>query len=215
MSEMPFIGRNPIYIVTLTVFVFLQFAVIYAKNFGMLLAFRFLTGFFGSPALATGGASIADMYAPEKVAYGISVWGIAAALGPILGPMIGGFAAENKGWTWTIWELLWLSGFCLVFLFFFFPETSSANILFRRTQRLRKVIAQKEAQAKSEEPAPTLKCQPEIMAEGMTGRAVAMMILVRPFTLSFFEPIVFLLNLYIALVYAILVSPSFPPSLPP
>jgi DHA1 family multidrug resistance protein-like MFS transporter len=58
LSEIPQIGRNPIYIGTLAVFVVLQLAVIYAKNFGMLLAFRFITGFVGSPALATGGASI-------------------------------------------------------------------------------------------------------------------------------------------------------------
>jgi MFS family permease len=66
MSEIPQIGRNPIYIGTLVVFVFFQFAVICAKNFGMLLAFRFLTGLFGSPVLATGGASLSDMYRPAK-----------------------------------------------------------------------------------------------------------------------------------------------------
>ena len=44
LSEIPQIGRNPIYIGTLIVFVCFQLAVIYAKNFGMLLAFRFLTG---------------------------------------------------------------------------------------------------------------------------------------------------------------------------
>lgn len=98
---MPFFGRNPIYMVTLIMFVFLQFAVIYAKNIGMLLAFRFITGFVGSPVLATGGASIADMYAPKKQAYGIAVWGCAAVLGPTLGPLVGGFAAENEGWQWS------------------------------------------------------------------------------------------------------------------
>ena len=76
----------------------------------MLLAFRFITGFVGSPVLATGGATIADMYLPQKQVYGIAVWGISAVCGPALGPLVGGFAAERKGWTWTIWELLWLSG---------------------------------------------------------------------------------------------------------
>merc|ERR1712093_253305 len=70
---------------------------IYAKNFGMLLAFRFLTGFFGSPVLATGGASLGDMYRPAKRAYAIAVWGLAAICGPVLGPLIGGFAAQHKG----------------------------------------------------------------------------------------------------------------------
>jgi DHA1 family multidrug resistance protein-like MFS transporter len=62
MSEIPQIGRNPVYLITLALF----------------LAFRFITGFFGSPVLATGGASLADMYAPSKRAYAMSIWGIAA-----------------------------------------------------------------------------------------------------------------------------------------
>ncbi|KAI9844360.1 MAG: hypothetical protein M1837_005664 [Sclerophora amabilis] len=193
MSEIPYIGRNPVYLGTLVVFVVLQLAVIYAENFGMLLAFRFITGFVGSPVLATGGASISDMYTPPKRAYGISVWGLAAICGPVLGPLVGGFAAESKGWTWTIWELMWLSGACLAFLIFFLPETSSTNILYRRTRRLRKLTGNDK-----------LTCEPEVEAEGMTGNDIVMMTLVRPFTLSFGEPIVFLLNLYIALVYGLL-----------
>ena len=55
MSEIPQIGRNPVYIATLTVFVALQVPTALAGNLGTLLAFRFLTGFFGSPALATVG----------------------------------------------------------------------------------------------------------------------------------------------------------------
>jgi len=97
MSEIPQFGRNPIYIGTLVIFVVLQLPVIYAKNFSMLLAFRFLTGFFGSPVLATGGASISDMYSPQKRAYAISVWGIAAVSGPVMGPLVGSFAAAFKG----------------------------------------------------------------------------------------------------------------------
>jgi MFS transporter, DHA1 family, multidrug resistance protein len=60
-------------------------------------AFGFLTGFIGSPVLTTGGASIADMYAPSKQVYGIGVWGIAAVCGPALGPLIGGLDAEMEG----------------------------------------------------------------------------------------------------------------------
>ena len=53
MSEIPQIGRNPVYISTLIVFVALQVPTALAGNLGTLLAFRFLTGFFGSPALVT------------------------------------------------------------------------------------------------------------------------------------------------------------------
>lgn len=193
MSEIPQFGRNPIYIGTLFIFVMLQIPVALASNFGMLLAFRFLTGFFGSPVLATGGATVADMYAPSKRAYAISIWGIAAVCGPVLGPLVGGFAAQAEGWTWTIWELMWLSGFAFVVLFFCLPETSANNILFRRTSRLRKLTGDQR-----------LKCEPELVSESMTSRELVMMCLVRPLTLNFLEPMVFLLNLYIALVYGLL-----------
>lgn len=161
MSEIPQIGRNPIYIGTLAVFVIFQVPTALAVNFAMLLCFRFLTGFIGSPVLATGGASIGDMFAPNKRAYGIGIWGIAAVCGPVLGPLVGGFAAQAEGWAWTIWELMWLCGFSLVLFIFFLPETSSSNILYRRTRRLRKLTGIE-----------SLRCQPEIMGEQMTGKDV-------------------------------------------
>jgi len=193
MSEIPQVGRSPIYMVTLLVFVVFQVPTALASNFGMLLAFRFLTGLFGSPVLATGGATLSDIYPPKKRAYAISIWGMAAVCGPTLGPLVGGFAAEAKGWEWTIWELTWLSAFAFVLLFFLLPETSSANILYRKTRRLRKLTGNKD-----------LICEPELIGESMTGKDIVMMVLVRPITLNFQEPMVFLLNLYIALIYGLL-----------
>lgn len=195
MSEIPYVGRNPIYIGTLVVFVALQVPTALPSNIGMFLAFRFLTGFFGSPVLATGGASIGDLYTPSKRAFGIGVWGLAAVSGPALGPLVSGFAVPVLGWQWAIWELMILSGACLVFIFFFLPETSSANILYRRTKRLRKVTGDDK-----------LKCEPEMQGEEMSAKDIVMMSLVRPFTLNFTEPMVFLLNLYIALIYGLVSS---------
>lgn len=193
LSEIPQTGRNPIYIITLLLFVVLQVPTALATNFGMLLAFRFLTGFIGSPSLATGGASIGDMYTPAKRTYGLAVWGIGAVCGPTLGPLVGGFAAEANGWRWPIWELMWLSGGTLAFLIFFLPETSSANILYRRARRLRKLTGNDK-----------LICEPELQGQEMTGKDLLQMTLVRPFTLLFAEPIVLALDLYIALIYGLL-----------
>ncbi|KAI0312939.1 major facilitator superfamily domain-containing protein, partial [Amylostereum chailletii] len=78
-------------------------------------------------------------------------------------------------------------------LFFFFPETSAANILYRRAKRLRKATGN-----------PILRSQSEIDAANMTPRDVVADALVRPLTLNFQEPIVLVLNLYIGLIYALL-----------
>lgn len=87
----------------------------------------------------------------------------------------------NAPWTWPIWELTWLSALCLVALFFFLPETSANNILVRRTQRLRKALGVSKEQ---------LTCQPEVMQDGMTVHEIVSMVLIRPLTLNFTEPMV-------------------------
>ncbi|KAE8382871.1 major facilitator superfamily domain-containing protein [Aspergillus bertholletiae] len=193
LSELPSVGRSPIYVLTLVVFVFFQFAVIYAKNFGMLLAFRFITGFVGSPALATGGASMGDIWNPKVCDYMIAIWGCFAISAPVLGPLVGGFAASAMGWTWTIWQLLWVSGFTLVILFFFLPETFAPNILWRRARRVRKITGNS-----------NYKCEAEIELSHVRPKDVIFEALIRPFQLCFLEPIVLFLNLYISLIYGIL-----------
>ncbi|GAM91137.1 hypothetical protein ANO11243_091840 [Dothideomycetidae sp. 11243] len=193
MSEVPQFGRTPIYIITLFVFVVFQLGTAMAKNIGMLLAFRFLTGLFGSPVLATGGATLADIFPPKKQAYAISVWGMSAVAGPTLGPTVASFAVAAKGWRWSMWELMWLSGFSLVFLTFLLPETSSANILYRKRNRIAKLTGNQD-----------LTTEALLQGENMTGKDIVLMVLVRPITLNFHEPMIFLLNLYIALIYALL-----------
>ncbi|GIK06650.1 hypothetical protein Aspvir_002300 [Aspergillus viridinutans] len=186
-------GRSPVYVATLVVFVFFQFGVIYAKNFGMLLAFRFITGFMGSPVLATGGASMGDMWSPRIRDYMIAVWASFAVAAPVLGPLVGGFASSAKGWTWTIWELLWISGFAVVLLVFFLPETFAPNILSRRARRIRRITGDRRYASEA-----------EIEIARVASRDVLFEALVGPFALCFLEPIVLLMNLYIALIYGIL-----------
>ena len=82
MSEAIRIGRKPVYIVTLLVFMVLQAGTALAANFGMLLAFRFLSGIFGAPVLAIGGASINDMYNPVQRGYAIVLWDVVSIAAP-------------------------------------------------------------------------------------------------------------------------------------
>ncbi|KAJ3558924.1 hypothetical protein NM688_g648 [Phlebia brevispora] len=193
LSEIPQFGRAPVYMITLVIFICLQVPTALAKNIGTIIALRFLAGFIGSPPLATGGASLADMFTAEDRATVLGLWGVAAMSGPALGPVIGGFVAQAKGWTWTIWILLWLGGGSAVFLAFFMPETSSQAILYRRAVRLRRLTGNQQ-----------LRSQGEIDAAQMTMGDIAMLTLIRPFLLGFTEPIVAFWNVYIALVYGIL-----------
>jgi MFS transporter, DHA1 family, multidrug resistance protein len=67
LSEIPSIGRNPPYIFSFGIFVILCIPTALVDNIPGLLVLRFLQGFFGSPCLATGGASLQDIYSLIKL----------------------------------------------------------------------------------------------------------------------------------------------------
>ncbi|BGP46833.1 hypothetical protein JCM10450v2_002683 [Rhodotorula kratochvilovae] len=192
MQEVPAWGRNPVYISGLFLFVLFQVPEIVGKDLATVLVFRFLSGFVGSPALATGGASMADIYPPQHLAIAIGAWSIGAVCGPIAGPVIGGFAAQGMNWRWPFLELLWISGFAFAVLFFFLPETLEATILIRRAERLRKLTGN-----------PLLKAPAEVdQGEDDKLSKVLKDTLIRAFRLAL-EPSLAVAHAYIALVYAV------------
>lgn len=88
MSENAIFGRTSIYIVTLTIFVILQVPTALVKNIAGLCILRFLCGFFASPCLATGGASVADITRLCNLPLAISCWSMAAVSGASLVPFL-------------------------------------------------------------------------------------------------------------------------------
>lgn len=194
LSEIPSIGRLNVYLVSLGLFVLLQIPTALAPNYSTLMAMRFLAGVVCSPALSTGGATLADVFKPMTIPYVTALWSAGAVAGPVFGPVAGGFAAMKENWRWPLYILLFLSLFCFIVLSFTFPETSAATILLRRARRLRKLTGNDK-----------LRSQSEIDQADISPTALMSQALIRPFVLLL-EPAVFMVDLYIALVYAIFVS---------
>lgn len=98
-------GRVIIYNTT-NVF-FLAFTILCAvsQNPSMLLAFRFLSGFAGVATITIGSGTIADVMPREKRGKAISIWSVGTILGPMVGPIIGGYVAEVAGWRWMFWVI--------------------------------------------------------------------------------------------------------------
>ncbi|KAI9715912.1 MAG: hypothetical protein M1828_000539 [Chrysothrix sp. TS-e1954] len=195
LSEIPLLGRNPPYVATFAIFTILCLPTALVNNFAGLLVLRFLQGFFGSPCLATGGASLADMYSLLKFPYVLSLWAFSATCGPALGPLISGFSVAAEDWRWSLWEMLWLAGPAWLVMFFFLPETFAANILLRRAKRLRKLTGN-----------PAYKSQSELDQKNMSVSAVAFDSLIKPFQLNIQDPSVAFTSVYIALCYGIYYS---------
>ncbi|KAK1138901.1 hypothetical protein N8T08_001690 [Aspergillus melleus] len=147
-------------------------------------------GFFGSPALATGAALVADIYPMILLPYAVCLWAMAATSGPALGPVISGFSVPAESWRWSLWEILWLAGRVLVVMIPF-TRDSSHNIL-RRAQRLRKLTGNSGLRSRS-----------ELLQATMTARDVAFEALVRPMQLMIMDPAIGYIAGYAALCYAI------------
>lgn len=192
LSEMPSLGRSGIFFWTLLAFIIFQFPVGFAPNIACFLVFRWMTGFCGSPCLATGGGTLTDIYEPAKVPYLLCIWSSAGVCGPVFGPIIGGYLAPAMGWRWTIWAFTCLCALVLIIMFFLLPETSAANILYNRAKRFQKATGNKQ-----------LKSQAHIDTENYTVKD-NLVVLGRAFSLTLFEPIIFLMNTYAGLLYGVL-----------
>lgn len=195
LSEVPLFGRNLPYIVSFALFVILCVPLALVDNYAGLLVLRFLVGFMGSPCLATGGASMQDMYSFMKLPYALTFWVTAAFNAPALGPLISAYAVTAKGWRWSLWEELWMAGPVFILMFITMPETSSSNILLRRAQRLRARNGDRR-----------FKAQSEITQGNSKIGAVVWDSIVKPMEISIKDPAVLFTNLYTALQYGIYYS---------
>ncbi|KAJ2972472.1 hypothetical protein NUW58_g9179 [Xylaria curta] len=139
LSELPSVGRNPVYFWTMLAFVILSIPTALVTNYPGLMVLRFLQGFFGSPCLANGGASLGDLYNDLHLPYALIAWVSAGYCGPALGPLLSGFSVPVLGWRWSLLEILFAGSAILPVMFIFLPETSSATLLLRRAERLRRL----------------------------------------------------------------------------
>jgi DHA1 family multidrug resistance protein-like MFS transporter len=81
LGEIPRIGRNPVYFITILLFVIFSTPIPFVNSFTGLIILRFLQGFFGSPCLASGGATLGDLYKLEQFPFAMVAWVSAMSCG--------------------------------------------------------------------------------------------------------------------------------------
>jgi multidrug resistance protein len=187
------VGRNPVYIITLSIYMVFIMASGLAPNIGAQLAFRFLAGFFGSTPLTCAGGSISDLWSPMERVYAFPVFATAAFMGPIFGPIVGGFIGQSShiSWRWTEWVTLIISGAVLILVVFFQPETYAPILLKWKANHLRKLTGDERYRA-----------EVEVRDETFMHRLGHS--LYRPLLLTAREPIIMLVALYLIVIYIIL-----------
>lgn len=146
-----------------------------------------------------GGGVLSDCFRPEERGKSIAIYSLAPLLGPALGPIAGGFIAENTTWRWVFYATSIADALIQLAGLFFLRETYGPRILRDRARQLRKDTNDESYQTEAELQKKTL---PEVLRSS----------LIRPFRLLLTQPIVQVLALYMAYVYGImyLVLSTFP-----
>lgn len=134
ISEIPSVGRNKPYLLSLLLYLVISVPTALAKDIASLMTLRFLQGFFGSPVFAIGGGSLSDVTGREGLPYALYIWAITSFVGPAIGPVISGYTVPSLGWRISLWEILWMCGPALVMVvsavcFFLPPKLGSCVIL--------------------------------------------------------------------------------------
>lgn len=112
--------------------------------------------------------------------------------GPLIAPIISGYAATTIGWRWAFWIGLMYAGTTLLPLFFLLPETYGPILLLQRARNLRLTNPNAHVVAPRE-----LEDNQHSLSELTT------IVLTRPIRMILMEPIVSTSCAYISLCYAI------------
>lgn len=187
------VGRNPVYIITLTIYMIFIMASGLARNIQQQLVFRFFAGFFGSTPLTCAGGSISDLWTPMERTFAFPVFANGGFLGPVIGPVMGGFIAQSDvvSWRWVEWTSLIMSGLVLAFVLIFQPETYAPILLKWKAQSLREITADDRFVA-------------DVEIHGQPFRKRLAVALHRPLLLTFREPIIVLIMVYLTVIYIVL-----------
>ncbi|PWN34931.1 putative mfs-multidrug-resistance transporter [Meira miltonrushii] len=189
MSEI--MGRKPVLIIGTVVFFVACLLSGFVTAVWQLMLLRFLSALGASAPMSIGGAVLTDMFAPDERGRAMTLFALAPQLAPSLGPIMGGWIAqEAKEWRWIFFTAA-ICGFTAAAPMFFVRETYTPAILARRAKKLRKETGNTQLTTIFERRQETKK---QIITRGV----------VRPLVLFTCEPIVQLLTLYVSLIYGII-----------
>src|SRR5258705_7506247 len=66
-----------------------------AQSLVEIVLFRVLQGIFGASLVPLSQSVLLDIYPKERQGFAMALWGIAVMVGPVLGPVLGGWLTEN------------------------------------------------------------------------------------------------------------------------
>lgn len=185
------VGRNPVYLVSMIIFMICIMISGLAPNIGTQLPFRFLAGLAGCTAITTFAGTTADLWAPTHRGLVYCLTSTVNFGLVFLAPVVSAFIGQSSiSWRWSEWVALIISGISTGLILLFAPETYAPQILSWKAAILRRETGN--ARFRSEH---------ELNLEPLLRRLVRSAW--RPFDMLIHELSIVLFTIYMSVLYIV------------
>jgi DHA2 family multidrug resistance protein len=117
------VGRRQLFIWSVIAFTAASVMCAMAQNLPEMVAFRALQGVSGAFLVPIAQAVLFDINPPAKHPRAMAMFGMGVMIGPILGPVLGGWLTENYSWRWVFLVNLPVGVACTLLLLRFMPAS--------------------------------------------------------------------------------------------
>ncbi|MBM4442042.1 MAG: DHA2 family efflux MFS transporter permease subunit [Candidatus Rokubacteria bacterium] len=116
-------GRKKFFLICATLFAVSSFVSGAAPDLTTLIIARIAQGLGGGPIIPLSQAILWEIFPFHQRGLAMAVWGVGFILGPILGPTVGGYLADEWSWRWIFYINLPVGalGFAMASVFLFDP----------------------------------------------------------------------------------------------
>jgi DHA2 family multidrug resistance protein len=96
-------GRKRILLTAIAGFVVASVLCGIAQSLVEIVGFRLLQGMFGASLVPLSQGILLDIYEPHERGSAMALFGVSVMVGPVLGPVIGGWLTDNMSWRWVFY----------------------------------------------------------------------------------------------------------------
>jgi DHA2 family multidrug resistance protein len=123
-------GSRNLFLIAIGGFVIASMLCGIATNLEEMVVFRLLQGIFAAFINPLSQTALLDVNPPERHAKAMSIWGMGVMIGPILGPIIGGWLTESYNWRWCFYVNAPIGVMTFVILWVLLPSRPKENSTF-------------------------------------------------------------------------------------
>jgi DHA2 family multidrug resistance protein len=118
------VGRKRLFIWSVILFTIASLLCAVAQSLLMMVAFRLVQGVAGAFLVPLAQAVMFDINPPEKHGRAMALFGAGVMIGPILGPVLGGWLTDNFNWRWVFLINLPVGVLAALMMLRFLPATA-------------------------------------------------------------------------------------------